>query len=168
MKNFLKYSLACCAFLGATIVFADIMVPMYRVAENGQNQAIGTVTISQNKYGLLFTPHLAGLTPGMHGFHLHQNASCEHKAEAAGGHLDPHNTSKHLGPYSDNGHLGDLPALYVAVDGTATLPVLAPRLKDLSEVQHHALMIHAGGDNYSDSPQKLGGGGARVACGAIN
>ncbi len=28
-------------------------------------------------------------------------------------------------------------------------------------------MIHAGGDNYSDTPEKLGGGGARVACGVI-
>ena len=27
-------------------------------------------------------------------------------------------------------------------------------------------MIHSGGDNYSDEP-KLGGGGARVACGVI-
>ena len=29
-------------------------------------------------------------------------------------------------------------------------------------------MIHAGGDNYSDQPQPLGGGGARIACGVIN
>ena len=30
-----------------------------------------------------------------------------------------------------------------------------------------ALMIHANGDNYSDIPKKLGGGGARVACGVV-
>lgn len=30
-----------------------------------------------------------------------------------------------------------------------------------------AIVIHAGGDNYSDSPDKLGGGGARVACGVV-
>jgi Cu-Zn family superoxide dismutase len=28
-------------------------------------------------------------------------------------------------------------------------------------------MIHAGGDNYSDHPEKLGGGGARIACGVV-
>jgi superoxide dismutase, Cu-Zn family len=28
-------------------------------------------------------------------------------------------------------------------------------------------MIHAGGDNYADQPQPLGGGGARIACGVI-
>jgi Cu-Zn family superoxide dismutase len=44
--------------------------------------------------------------------------------------------------------------------------VLAPRIK-VSDLKGRSLMIHAGGDNYSDSPQKLGGGGARVACGVI-
>ncbi len=62
------------------------------------------------------------------------------------------------------GHAGDLPALYVAADGTATNPVLAPRL-NLSELKGRSLMIHAGGDNHADRPEKLGGGGARIACG---
>ena len=84
---------------------------------------------------------------------------------AAGGHYDPANTGKHLGPYAQ-GHLGDLPALYVDADGTATTPVLAPRLK-LEDLAGRSIMIHAGGDNYSDSPKSLGGGGARVACGTI-
>ena len=50
--------------------------------------------------------------------------------------------------------------------GRATL-TLAPRFK-LSELKGHALVIHAGGDNYSDTPEKLGGGGARIACGVIS
>ncbi len=28
-------------------------------------------------------------------------------------------------------------------------------------------MIHAGGDNCADLPEKVGGGGARIACGVI-
>jgi len=28
-------------------------------------------------------------------------------------------------------------------------------------------MVHVGGDNYSDNPEALGGGGARMACGVI-
>jgi Cu-Zn family superoxide dismutase len=39
---------------------------------------------------------------------------------------------------------------------------MAPKLK-LSEVQGRALVIHAGGDNYSDSPEN-GGGQGRIAC----
>lgn len=71
-----------------------------------------------------------------------------------------------MGPYAD-GHLGDLPALYVNMDGTSNNPVLAPRLKTLAQIKGHALMIHAGGDNHSDMPKPLGGGGERVACGVI-
>ena len=87
-------------------------------------------------------------------------------ALAAGGHLDPQKTGKHLGPYAD-GHLGDLPAIYVTDDGMASYPVLAPRLKKISEISGKALMVHAGGDNHSDHPKPLGGGGERFACGVI-
>jgi Cu-Zn family superoxide dismutase len=45
--------------------------------------------------------------------------------------------------------------------------VLAPRLK-LADVRKRSLMVHAGGDNHSDHPASLGGGGVRVACGAIS
>ena len=44
--------------------------------------------------------------------------------------------------------------------------MLAPRVS-LSDLSGRALMIHAGGDNHSDMPAKLGGGGARVSCGVI-
>jgi len=84
---------------------------------------------------------------------------------AAGGHYDPAGTGKHEGPYGE-GHLGDLPALYVGTDGKATLPILAPRLKTVN-LKGRSLMIHAGGDNYSDVPAALGGGGARMACGVV-
>ena len=63
--------------------------------------------------------------------------------------------------------LGDLPALTVLHDGTATNPVLAPRIKRLDEVRGRSIMIHVGGDNHSDYPAPLGGGGARMACGVI-
>jgi len=49
---------------------------------------------------------------------------------------------------------------------SATQPVLALRLK-LSGVSGHALMLHAGGDNHSDHPAPLGGGGAQIACGVM-
>jgi Cu-Zn family superoxide dismutase len=104
---------------------------------------------------------------------VHENPSCDPKekdgkmvaALAAGGHLDPAKTGKHDTPWGD-GHLGDLPPLYVAADGTATQPVLGPRLKP-ADVAARSLMVHAGGDNHADHPMPLGGGGARVACGVV-
>jgi Cu-Zn family superoxide dismutase len=87
-------------------------------------------------------------------------------AITAGGHLDPAKTGKHEGPMG-HGHSGDLPALNVGADGKATQPVTAPHLK-VADLHGHALMIHAGADNYSDQPKPLGGGGARVACGVVD
>lgn len=84
---------------------------------------------------------------------------------AAGGHYDPANTDFHSGPYGE-GHLGDLSLLYADSKGEANSPILAPRVK-VSDLKGRSLMIHAGGDNYSDNPKKLGGGGARMACGVV-
>jgi len=149
-------------------------VTIHDVSPQGIGKSVGTVKIEETKYGLTFTPMLTGLKPGIHGFHVHAKGSCEPgesegktvAAGAAGGHLDPENTGKHLGPYGE-GHLGDLPALYVDEQGKASYPVLAPRIKTLSEVKGKALMIHVGGDNHADNPKPLGGGGARFACGVI-
>ncbi len=156
-----------------TAVQSNTTVQMHMISADGIGKSIGSVTISESKYGLVFTPSLTGLTPGLHGFHVHENPSCEPAMKegketagvAAGGHLDPKHHDKHSAPW-DTGHLGDLPALYVEDDGTAGTPVLAPRLK-MSDVKSRSLMIHVGGDNYSDSPLALGGGGARMACGVI-
>ncbi len=52
-------------------------------------------------------------------------------------------------------------------DGKATDAVIAPRLKSLDEIKDKALMVHVGGDNMSDQPKPLGGGGGRYACGVI-
>src|SRR4051812_6755392 len=85
---------------------------------------------------------------------------------AAGGHWDPEGTRQHRGPQG-GGHLGDLPALDVAADGTAKERLPAPRITDLDRLKGHALVIHAGDDNYADQPLPLGGGGGRIACGVI-
>ncbi len=84
-----------------------------RAAEpSGPGAVLGTVTVTATPYGTLFTPNLSGLTPGIHGFHVHEHPSCapmdrDGKPVAslgAGGHYDPAKTGKHLGPYGD-GHL---------------------------------------------------------------
>lgn len=160
---------ASCALANA----ADMKVTMKMATEKGAGREAGTVTISENRHGLVFTPDLTGLPAGLHGFHVHENGSCGPNqkdgktvpAGAAGGHLDPAKTGKHGLPWGE-GHLGDLPALTVNEQGKATNPVLAPRLK-LADVKGKALMIHAGGDNHADHPAPLGGGGARIACGVI-
>jgi Cu-Zn family superoxide dismutase len=172
MRKTLLFVLSILLFSG--VVFAeDVNIRVNLVNEQGVGKEIGTITATDSKFGLILMPQLIDLAPGLHGFHVHDKPDCSHAmkdgkavpALAAGGHYDPANTGKHEGPYG-SGHLGDLPALYVSADGKATLPVLAPRLK-VADIKGRSLMIHAGGDNYSDTPAPLGGGGARAACGVV-
>lgn len=152
----------------------QLQAPMTLVGPNGTGKMIGHVTVTESRSGLVFTPDLTGLPPGTHGFHVHETGSCGLSqkdgkpvpAGGAGGHYDPNGTKRHAGP-NGNGHLGDLPPLVVDANGGVIQAVVAPHLTKLSQVKGKALMIHAGGDNFSDQPAPLGGGGARIACGVI-
>jgi Cu-Zn family superoxide dismutase len=159
MKKSLLASVFLVALLAPFTAFAaDVEITMNLVNDQGIGKSIGTITISEGPKGLVFTPKLTDLTPGLHGFHVHQNPDCAAGMKdgkqvpglAAGGHYDPAATGKHEG-HEGKGHLGDLPALTVGTDGTASTAVTAPRLK-MSDVKGRSLMIHAGGDNYSDQP----------------
>lgn len=172
MTRWITASLASALAFGAQA--ASLTVDMHEVSAEGVGQSVGQVQIEQNSHGLVLRPDLKGLSPGTHGFHLHTNGSCEPAekdgtmtaAAAAGGHWDPDNAGRHGEPWGD-GHLGDLPVLIVDSQGQAHHPVLAPRIDALDRVKGLALMVHEGGDNHSDKPEPLGGGGARVVCGVI-
>lgn len=175
----LKCILAIGSFFAASFGSAEIVranemtITINLIDQEGVGQEIGTITAEDTEYGLLLTPNLTNIPAGVHGFHLHENPSCDPGVKdgeitpglAAGGHYDPDETGSHEGPYEE-GHLGDLPVLIANEDEVATLPILAPRLSQ-SDLKGRSVMIHMGGDNYSDEPEKLGGGGARLACGVV-
>ncbi len=155
---------------------AGVHVPMALATASGPGASIGEIVLHREGAGVALALDLHGLPPGPHGFHLHAMASCDAAANAAGamapagaagGHFDPANTGHHMGPMGE-GHLGDLPLIEVGADGTAHQTLHVTRLHSPDEFKGHALMIHAGGDNYSDSPAPLGGGGARIACGVVS
>ena len=152
---------------------ASVHVTMRQVDSGGVGNIIGIIELQDTAKGLKIWPNLRGLSQGQHGTHVHQNPNCAAADKdgkmvpglAAGGHFDPDNTGRHEGP-TGQGHLGDLPVLYVDAAGRATRNSWAPRLKT-TDLAGRAIIIHAGGDNYSDNPKKLGGGGTRVACGVV-
>lgn len=181
MKKKLLAAIACCAaFTAATPAIAandatnELVVPMEVLDVEKGNRDAGNVHIMMTEYGALFVAALNDVEPGVYGFHVHENGNCDAVEQdgkkvagmAAGGHWDPDNTGQHRGPWSNDGHKGDLPALAIDADGNS-YAVLAPRLQNLDELKGLSLMIHEGGDNYSDSPAPLGGGGARMICGVI-
>ena len=168
-----RFLTAAIAMLAAPAMAADITVKIRAIDSKGVGKEIGHIRAVDTKGGLRIVPRLSGLAPGAHGFHVHQNPKCGTRGAdgktgaglAAGGHYDPGHMARHMGPMG-NGHHGDLPALMADDKGNVRTAVLAPRLK-VADLWGRAIVIHADGDNYSDQPKPLGGGGGRVACGTI-
>src|SRR5579871_5058709 len=87
----------------------SVKVTMNAVTPEGVGKSIGTITIKEAKDGVTLEPKLKDLTPGEHGFHLHEKPSCTPAdkdgkmaaAQSAGGHFDPDATKAHKGPGDD-------------------------------------------------------------------
>lgn len=154
-------------------VSPEKLVVMRAIDSNGIGKIIGILKLKNTADGLKVTADIAELSPGAHGFHLHQFPHCEAGTKdgkqvaglAAGGHYDPNGTNQHAGPHG-SGHVGDLAMLMVAADGGSEQTIDAPQL-NIEAVINHSFVIHANADNYSDMPAPLGGSGARVACGVV-
>lgn len=153
---------------------SQLTVTMYKIDAAGIGPEIGTLMFQDTRNGLRIEAALGGLPPGNRGFHIHEKPDCgsgekdgkKQAGLAAGNHYDPAATGAHLGPEGP-GHRGDLPILKVDAEGNATETMFVQRL-GVKDLRGRAVMIHAGGDNYSDQPQPLGGGGARIACGVVS
>jgi Cu-Zn family superoxide dismutase len=133
---------------------------------------IGTAKFTEDATGRLHVNvHVEGLTPGLHGIHLHSVGQCVGPAfTSAGGHHNPlaaqHGLDNPLGA-----HAGDLPNLTVNVNGrghldaTSELATLSLGSVSLFDVDGSAIVIHAAPDDQVTNP--TGNSGARVACGVI-
>jgi superoxide dismutase, Cu-Zn family len=149
----------------------QLSVDINRISESGVGDKIGTILVKEGKGGVTFKVSAKGVPKGPHGFHVHDKGDCGAASKdgkmmaglAAGPHYDPAGTKSHKGPKGD-GHKGDLPVLNATKKGI-TQTVTAPQLK-LADIRGRALMIHEGGDNYTDTPEN-GGGAGRIACGVV-
>lgn len=135
-------------------------------AKSGSNVA-GAITFIQEKDGLRILADISGLTPGKHGFHIHEHGDCSAAdGTSAGGHFNPTN-NKHGGPDSEVRHVGDLGNLeadkfgFAHYDRVDTLIELNGEYSIIGK----SIIIHADEDDLVSQP--TGNAGARVACGAI-
>ncbi|RJF99811.1 superoxide dismutase family protein [Noviherbaspirillum saxi] len=136
------------------------------------NQANGAVSFMQKGDKILVDARIDGLTPGLHGFHVHEKGDCSAPdAMSAGGHFNP-STKSHGDPAHADHHAGDLGNLNANAAGNAVLQ-LAVAASDFSlsrgapnSIVGKALIVHADPDDYKTQP--TGNAGKRVACGVIS
>ena len=81
MKTSLFRIISCSAVLLSAGSFAADSVTMNFADADGKTA--GQITLEQTSYGLVLTPALTGLPPGLHGFHVHENPSCAAKEKTA-------------------------------------------------------------------------------------
>lgn len=128
--------------------------------------AMGEVTLTPTPHGVLVQADLTRLTPGAHGFHIHETGACTPDFGAAGGHYNP-DDSGHGIMVETGMHAGDLPNIHAAADGTARADFLtdAVALDDgsLLDADGAAIVVHENPDSYGEDA----GAGGRVACGVI-
>ena len=132
------------------------------------NSAAGSVAFRQDGDAVLVTAEVTGLTPGAHGFHIHEKGDCSAPdATSAGGHFNP--TGKpHGNPDHADHHGGDMPQLVADASGIARLSVRLPGLSvsdGPTSVLGRGVIVHAAPDDFKTQP--TGNSGARVACGVI-
>ncbi len=130
--------------------------------------AIGHATLSQGEDGVNVHVEASGLTPGKHGFHLHEKPIQGNDLATAGGHFNPHG-KKHGHHHADGHHLGDLSNLEVQADGTVSAHFFVEGATmergAATSVWGRSLIIHAKEDDGITDPS--GNSGDRIAGGSI-
>ncbi|WP_349682335.1 superoxide dismutase family protein [Methanosarcina sp. UBA289] len=180
----MKYGLILLMTISAMLVFSTTVYASESAKDNTitdnaiavmkdtKGNTVGLATFTEDASGLVrINVDVRGLTPGLHGIHIHEKGDCIGPSfTSAGGHYNP--LSKEHGLNNPKGpHAGDLPNLEVGKDGkghmnvTTKLVTLSPGPTTLFTANGTSLIIHAGPDDQMTNP--AGNSGARIVCGVI-
>ena len=158
----------------------DMGKPVAEATADITGQGItGTATLTEYEHGAGRVVHVhlvaSGLTPGLHGVHLHAVGKCEPAFTAAGGHFDPGPAGNTDPDANHPFHMGDLPNLNVGPDGKGELEAVTTRVTvsdspvSLFDADGAAVIIHGNPDQGITGEPKSGvSGGPRVACGVLH
>ena len=126
----------------------------------------GRVTFTQDGHSIHVHAEITGLSPGEHGFHVHEFGVWSEDGMASGGHFNPTKAS-HAGPDSAKRHVGDLGNVTANDKGVATLDVDDPHMSfhGASSIIGRGLVVHEKVDDLKTQP--TGNAGGRLAVGVI-
>ncbi|MFH5227431.1 superoxide dismutase[Cu-Zn] [Antrihabitans spumae] len=153
-----------------------------RIADltDASGKKLGTVTFTADGEYVEIAVNATGLTPGFHGFHIHQGAECKPNSAAPDGEVGNFNSAGgHFQKDGATGHpaTGDLTSLQVRNDGSVELVTTSDAFT-LDDIDGKAVIVHSGPDNFANIPERYapapdeetletGDAGTRVACGVI-
>ena len=131
------------------------------------NKVEGVVTFTKSGDQIKIVADVNGLTPGKHGFHIHEFGDCSSPdGKAAGGHFNPTN-NPHAGHDAADRHERDLGNLEADASGKAHLELTDNMMTMTGEksIIGRAVIVHEKEDDLKSQP--VGNAGGRVACGVI-
>jgi Cu-Zn family superoxide dismutase len=124
----------------------------------------GTVMFMQRGNSTQIVGEIRGLSPGKHGFHIHEfGDQRSDDGSSAGGHYNPEG-HPHGGPGDAKRHVGDLGNITADQSGKATIKETVEGLQ-VHFILGRGLVVHAKADDLKSQPS--GDAGARVAVGVI-
>ena len=135
-----------------------------RIRPTKGNKVFGMLTLRQKDGHVLVSGRIRGLTPGEHGFHVHQFGDLRtNDGKSTGGHFNP-GGHKHAGLDAKERHAGDLGNITADDEGVAKVSIKATGLS-LFSVIGRAFVVHGGKDDLKSQPS--GAAGPRVGTGVI-
>lgn len=150
-------------------VVEEALVAEAVLTPRADTDVAGTVTFTQTGEGVVVEASISGVTPGLHGIHLHEMGDCSaDDFTSTGGHFNP-TGDPHGGPNDSIRHAGDFGNITVGADGSGYLELLTDKLSveptAETTVIGRAVILHEGEDDLESQP--TGAAGARLACGTV-
>ncbi len=126
----------------------------------------GRVTFTEHEGKVKVHAELTGLTPGKHGFHIHEYGAWSEDGMASGGHYNP-TDEPHAGHDAEKRHVGDFGNITADEKGHAVLELEDARLKfhGPTSIIGRGVVVHAKADDLKTQPS--GDAGGRLAVGVI-
>ena len=111
---------------------------------------------------------LVGVSPGQHGFHVHEKGDCGNNGANAGGHFNPL-SMPHGAPDAVSHHAGDFGNVTADAKGEVHTTFMTHSISlqpaQSTYVVGHAVVLHGGADDLTSQP--AGNAGPRIACGVV-